>query len=309
MQEIALNTPAVPPPGPTAPPPALYQDMHFDAEIAPAPGDSFAIAAFRLVLPCADAPVKAVLVLVPGSNGDGRNDGTNHEWQDFARHNSVAILSCYFKDPPHPDAFAEEYVRAGRGSGQALLSALDQLAPRCGHPELARAPLLLWGMSAGGQFNYEFVAWRPERVACFVVNKGGIYYSALLPEASRQVPGLFFTGQDDMRYRSDTIAGLFAVNRRVGARWALVDEPGIAHAEGQSPRLARLFFSEIMRQRASGSIAEGVIADPATGAITPLRETRGTDHPTSWYPSLQLAREGELIRTRHPSPPTLRKPE
>jgi len=23
----------------------------------------------------------------------------------------------------------------------------------------------MWGMSAGGQFNYEFVAWKPERVA------------------------------------------------------------------------------------------------------------------------------------------------
>ncbi len=51
-------------------------------------------------------------------------------------------------------------------------------APRL--PEIAQAPLLLWGMSAGGEFNYEFVAWKPERVAAFVVNKGGIYYSALL---------------------------------------------------------------------------------------------------------------------------------
>jgi pimeloyl-ACP methyl ester carboxylesterase len=33
-------------------------------------------------------------------------------------------------------------------------------------------------MSAGGQFNYEFAAWKPDRVAAFVVNKGGIYYTA-----------------------------------------------------------------------------------------------------------------------------------
>jgi hypothetical protein len=51
-------------------------------------------------------------------------------------------------------------------------------------------------MSAGGQFNYEFVAWRPERVLAFVVNKGGIYYSALLPQAARNVPGILFTWRE-----------------------------------------------------------------------------------------------------------------
>src|SRR5438045_9324882 len=93
------------------------------------------------------------------------------------------------------DLFIEHYVNVSQGSGQALVDALAGFAGRAHHTELASAPLLLWGMSAGGEFNYEFVAWKPERVAAFVVNKGGIYYSALLSRAAREVPGLLFVGE------------------------------------------------------------------------------------------------------------------
>lgn len=85
------------------------------------------------------------------------------------------------------EGFIEHYVDVSKGSGQAMLDALTELSMQSKHPELANAPLLLWGMSAGGQFNYEFVAWKPERVVAFVVNKGGIYYSALVSAAARQV--------------------------------------------------------------------------------------------------------------------------
>ena len=63
-------------------------------------------------------------------------------------------------------------------------------------PKLADAPLLLWGMSAGGEFNYEFAAWKPERVVAFVVNKGNVYYTGLASDAARRVPGLLFTGRN-----------------------------------------------------------------------------------------------------------------
>ena len=71
-------------------------------------------------------------------------------------------------------------------------------------------------MSAGGEFNYEFVCWKPERVVAFVVNKGNIYYTALAPKAARSVPGILFTGGKDLEFRTSTITGLFAMNRRGG---------------------------------------------------------------------------------------------
>ena len=50
--------------------------------------------------------------------------------------------------------------------------------------------MLLWGMSAGGEVNYELAAWKPERIAAFVVNKGNFYYTGIASKATRAVPAV-----------------------------------------------------------------------------------------------------------------------
>lgn len=168
---------------------------------------------------------------------------------------------------------------------------------------LTNRTLLFWGMSAGGQFNYEFALWRPERVLAFVVNKGGIYYSAQASEAAQQVPGFFFIGGDDLEYRNDIIAGIFAINRRAGALWALAVEPGIGHAVAGSKATAALFFDEVIPLRlpdtASGMGGEaslrsldrdtGFIGDPKSGDIQSAGDAPRTRYPTSWVPTRALA--------------------
>lgn len=219
----------------------------FDVEI-PA-GANFAIAAFRWWHPPDLAAVRAVLVLVPGSNTDGRADVADPRWQAFARAHGVALVACHFTDHPHADMAIEAYARAGDGSGQALLDAIAKLAASAGHPEAAAAPLLLWGHSAGGEFNYEFACWQPARVAAFVVNKGGYYFTHLAPAATRAVPGIFFIGERDEAFRIESIRGIFAVNYRAGARWRLVVENGIAHEVGRSAELAAEFFATALATR------------------------------------------------------------
>ena len=216
------------------------------------PGANYDKAEFRMWYPPDVANVRAVAVLVPGSNGDGRNQVDEAGWREFAVKNKVALVGVRLTDKPHDQNFIEEYANASRGTGQALLDALTALAAKSKHPEVATAPLLLLGMSAGGQFNYEFVGWKPERVAAFVVNKGGIYYSALLPAAARAVPGILFVGGKDLEFRTSTIVGLFAVNRRAGARWALAEEPGAAHVVGRSSDLTKIFFEDVLRLRDIG---------------------------------------------------------
>ena len=210
------------------------------------PGANFDKAEFRFWLPDGVESVRGVVVLVPGSNGEGRTMVDDVFWRAFATKQKVALLGCRFTDKPHDQAFIEDYVNVSKGSGQAVLDVLAKFAERTKHPEVASAPLLMWGMSAGGQFNYEFVAWKPERVGAFVVNKGGIYYSALLSKAARAVPGLLFVGGTDLQSRVDTITGLFAVNRRGGAVWALVVEPGAGHVVGASKELGALLFEEVL---------------------------------------------------------------
>ncbi len=271
------------------------------------PGRNYAVAEFRLWRPDAGGAIRAVVVLMPGSNGDARSMVDDPVWQAFAVKHKLALVGCHITDKPHEQNFIEEYANVSQGSGDALLSALSAFGSRTQHPELGSAPLLLWGMSAGGQFNYEFAVWKPERVLAFVVNKGGIYYTALAPRASRDVPGMLFIGGKDLESRIQTITGLFALNRRAGALWALAEEPGAAHIVGRSRDLAMIFFEDILSLRLTEAgalkpLAEkaGFLGDPKSKIFRPMSEGAAPNYPTAWLPSARVARAWLAMQTEQP---------
>jgi poly(3-hydroxybutyrate) depolymerase len=289
------------PPAPTPPPgPGSIEGVA-------APGSNYEIAEFRFWAPPDAAPLQAILVLVPGSNGDGRAAADDSVWQSFAKSHHVALIACHFKDKAHPQNFIEAYVNVSQGSGQALLDAVNTFAARSGHQELTTAPFLMWGMSAGGQFNYEFTAWKPERVAAFVVNKGGIYFSALLSPEARAVPGILFIGGKDLESRIWTISGLFAVNRRGGALWSLTNEPGAGHVVGQSRDMALAFYDDILPMRVGPNgalkrVAEnaGYTGDLKTKTYTAIGEGKPSTEPNSWFPTERIAKAWQTIETSKP---------
>src|ERR1041384_4389108 len=91
------------------------------------PGANFDKAQFRLWVPPTAPTVRAVLVLVPGSNGDGRPMAADTVWPGLAAKNRLAIAACRFTDKPHDQNFIEDYVNVSRGSGQALFDMLGIL--------------------------------------------------------------------------------------------------------------------------------------------------------------------------------------
>lgn len=266
------------------------------------PGKNFDKAAFRLWYPDKTKTIKGVVVLVPGSNGDGRGLVSDLFWQDLATKHNFALLGCYFTDHPHDDMEVENYANAKEGSGQALLTALTKFAMKAGFPELGDAPLVLWGHSAGGEFNYEFVNWKPERVIAFVVNKGGFYFTALGSRQARNVPGIIFTGDNDLQSRKDILKGIFSINRRVGALWTFAEEPGAGHEIGQTQKLAGIFFNEVIPLR----IHEKIVLRENSMELQPLSVNNGfagnckalsfkeisneqKDPSISWLPTLKFA--------------------
>jgi poly(3-hydroxybutyrate) depolymerase len=287
--------------------PTPYTPGPLDITIPSTPTSNFDHADFRLWIPTGAGPLKTLLVLVPGSNGDGRRMADDSLWQSFATRNRAAIIASRFTDKPHEQGFLEDYVDVSHGSGQALLDAIDSLAARAKHPELKNAPLLLWGMSAGGQFNYEFTAWKPERVAAFVVNKGGIYYSALVPRAARDVPGLLFIGGKDLDSRIAAITGLFAINRRAGALWALTEEPSAGHAVARSAQLGAMFFDDVLALRLKDGATlerlaekDGWYGDIRAKTISAVGTQRPPAAPTAWLPSERTAKAWVSVVTDTP---------
>jgi len=190
--------------------------------------------------------LRGVVVLVPGSNIDGRAQVDDAFWQEFARRNDLALVGCWFKDHPHENMNIEDYARAGDGSGQALLDAVEQLAKATAHPEAAAAPLLLWGHSAGGEFNYEFRLLEAGAGAGLRREQRRLLFHP--PRARRRARGarIFFIGGKDETFRIQSIQGIVAVNLQAGAAWKLDVEPDAGHEPGRTRELAVEFFAEVI---------------------------------------------------------------
>ncbi len=225
---------------------AAFADTY---ETTAEPGNVYNIAAFKLWHNPDIKKIRGILMLNPGSNGDGRGMVDDEYWQDFANKHDLALMGTYLTDHMHPNMMIEDYIKVGEGSGKAILDAIDHFADQSGHEELSYAPFLLWGHSAGGELNYEIAAWIPERVIAFVVNQGGYYYSSVPPEETRKTPGLFLVGLKDLPSRNTMIKGMYLTNRRAGALWTLAEEKNVAHEVIGGRDLAVSFYEEVMDKR------------------------------------------------------------
>jgi hypothetical protein len=264
-------------------------------------GKNYDKAMFRMWYPNGIKSIEGIIVLMPGSNADGRALVNDNVWQSLAKKNNFALVGCYYTDRPHENMDIEEYANVKEGSGQALLGVLSKFAKKSGFLSLANVPLALWGHSAGGEFNYEFVCWRPERVIAFVVNKGGFYYSALASQQARDVPGIIFTGENDSENRKNILKGIFTMNRRVGALWCFAEEPNNGHSIGQTQKLAAAFFDEIIPLRIARKIENkkpnlmkpiqpnaGYAGDFKNNTLYKITEEQMNDFSLSFIPNLKF---------------------
>ena len=257
------------------------------------------MSAFRMWTPEGVDRFRGILMLNPGSNGDGRPAVGDEYWQRFAAKHDFALMATFLQDNPHPNMMIEEYIQVSEGSGKAILGAIDHFARESGHEELSYAPFLLWGMSAGGELNHEIASWIPERVIAYVVNKGGYYYSSVPPEATRQTPGLYAIGLDDLPSRNTMIKGMYLTNRRAGALWTLAEERGVAHEVAGSRELATAYYEAVMKMR----MVDGAIGYKALRPVTEDMGLQGNIYThtlsfeegarkedTTWLPGEDFAR-------------------
>jgi dienelactone hydrolase len=275
-------------------------------ESAP-PGANYDKADFRFWAPDGIARLDGILVLNPGSNGEGRGEASDPTWRTWAASHKLAIIGTHFTDKV--PSIVEDYADVSKGTGPALLNAINSFARRSHHPELAKAPLVLWGMSAGGEVNYELAAWIPERVAAFVVNKGNFYYTGVASKAARNVPALLFVGNSDLQYRVTAVTGIWAMNRRPGALWALVQEPNTPHAVGRSDVMSRMFFDDVLPMRITSGSATLKPLDPGKGwqgdlnshAVAPITaESKMPETPTVWLPTERTAKAWTAVENGTP---------
>jgi pimeloyl-ACP methyl ester carboxylesterase len=235
-----------------------------------------------------------MIALVPGSNGDGRGDANAGDWQRLATELGFGLIACNF--------VGDSYCYAARGSGKTLVKALEEFAKAESHPEIAKAPLLLWGHSAGGQFNYNFACWEPDRTIALIVNEGGFFYDTVASPQTRATPAIIFAGEKDTPERVQNLTKLFDTGRTRGALWAFCMEKGLGHAVGRSKEVAQQFFRAVvpMRLPAGGldssmkhlAIADGLLAASGSEAV-PAADFKGRREPPRGCRMRQRRRSGK----------------
>jgi hypothetical protein len=123
-----------------------------------------------------------------------------------------------------------------------------------------------------------------------------------------------FVGGKDLESRTQTITGLFAVNRRAAALWALAEEPAAAHVVGRSRDMALMFFDDILPLRlpapeslakepiALRPIAEraGFLGELKTRTVRKAGESDPPGVATAWLPTLRVAKGWEALVNERP---------
>jgi len=296
LHEPDATVPAAPASTPVAPAGA---PVTWDYDAKPHGVAGTTTARFRVWIPDAQKPVRGMIVLVPGSNGDGRRDVEARDWQQLGTELGFGLIACNF--------VGDSYCYAAQGSGKTLVKALEEFAKAQNRPEIAKAPLLLWGHSAGGQFNYNFACWKPERTIAFIVNEGGFFYDTPASPQTRATPAILFAGEKDTAERIQNITNLFQGGRARGALWAFCLEKGLGHAVGRSKEVAQQFFRAVVPARlpAGGldasmslkhlALADGLLAAAGSEAV-PAADFKGTARTASWLPDAATAEKWKAVQ-------------
>ena len=203
----------------------------------------------------------------------------------------------------------------GPASDTRVLAALDAVAVASDRLELAQAPLLIRGISAGARETFGFTVRRPDRVIGFALIIPPEPSTVTSP-AARDVPGYVLLAELDQIVDNNALTAFFAANRREGAIWSFAVEPGATHETTSSRARALMvdWMNTIFGLRLPPTVAPGVPVvlrsiDEASGwlghrtsfAIAPYADYADDRLDASWLPSQGTAQTWHGFVT---TPPT-----
>jgi hypothetical protein len=273
----------------------------------------FEVGDFSVHIPAGVSAVRGVLLALGGPNTRGFASGApfgapvpeveaalqtlGEEFRALAADHGLAVLGTSLA------AMANSSE-----SDQLLLDAVQEAAALSGRPELASAPLLLYGMSGGGPEASGFTARNPGRVAgLFLKVPAGV--ASLTSGQVLGVPTYLVQAEMDAFVDNAALALAFEANRRTGALWSRALEPGVPH-HSLTPAHREVtinWMSTILELRLGATAAgplrpiiesSGWLGDPGSG-VAPWAEYLGDPTSASWFPSQATAEEwGAFVGVR-----------
>ncbi|HUF35091.1 MAG TPA: carboxypeptidase-like regulatory domain-containing protein [Gemmatimonadales bacterium] len=184
-------------------------------------------------------------------------------------------------------------------SDNALFQALRTAAQMSGHPELADAPVLMFGLSGGGPEAAGLASRHPERAVGLLVRVPSDV-TALTASAALAVPTFVMQAELDEVVDNTRVRTTFSGNRSRGGLWALAVEPAVGHrvASTLGNGVAISWITTALELRLPTTSGEPLIAldepsgwlgNPTTLEIAPWAEYPGDRSAASWLLSESAA--------------------
>lgn len=211
---------------------------------------------FDLWIPDGVDIVKGIIVLSGHGSGETVfiNRGQSAMLKEVARELHLATFK-FIGDP----------MQRGFWPKSLLYDRLEAFALQSGHPEIAHAPLFLYGHSNGTGFSAVFPSTEGDRVWGWVSMRPGITFQVYQPGAA-QVPGLVIFGEDDpflgRPSKEENLAVVPLMRRKHDALWNFAVEPKTGHGPGDN---AWLFVFSFLRHTFNARVPSD--ADPRRGPV------------------------------------------
>ena len=228
------------------------------------PGELSVPATFHLWVPPKVTRVRAILVHQHGCGDGAERSGETAfldlHWQALAIRHQAAILSPHYRAGDQVEC--RLWCDPRNGSDAVFQRALQDLAQRSGHPEVATAPWCLWGHSGGGFWASLMLAAHPDRIVAIFCRSGaatsawkrGEIPKPQFPDSAFGVPICLNPGlkeRDDARFSGAwvTTTQFFELLRTRNAPAAFAPDPLSGHDCRNSRLLAIPFFDACLRLR------------------------------------------------------------
>jgi pimeloyl-ACP methyl ester carboxylesterase len=264
-------------------------------------------------------PIFAVTIPLqhPKKSEDRAQGGPNHVFFTAWLPPGVARVRALYHTPLNLDTVEKEHSRAMAAHwgfaliggnlmrvrhdelATVLLAGLRELASKSGHPELAEAPFVLSGMSAGAGLAAALAEALPERALA-----AGLVCLEVGPQTARvkDVPMLTIFGEKDGRQMEQLAAKLPQQRAAFDACWAIAPQWTRKHEWAKANHLLWSFLDSVLRQRLKpdgqlrpGDPARAWLGDPAswtnrTARIAPAAQFAGDRAAACWFPDEDTAR-------------------
>lgn len=305
----ALKIPADPP---------YYRVRYEGSTVA---GELTYAASYTLWLPSGVARLRGLVVhqhgCGEGSCKSGQTGAFDLHWQALARKHGCGLLAPVYEQPDK--ANCQLWCDPRNGAAKAFQKALDDLAARTGHPEVATVPWALWGHSGGGYWAGGLTLLAPERVAAAWLRSGvppvvateGRPAPYSIPDAALGVPIMCNLGtKEGVTDKEGRFAGVwpgvekfYLALRGKGALIAVSIDPLSSHDCGNQRYLAIQWLDACLAARLPATVGEPLrplVADE--GYLTtvnsgpeplaepvPAKQFTGAKERASWLPTAAVA--------------------